>query len=133
MSKPAAPPAPPPGSIAHTEFASEDPAATRAFLESVFGWQFQSVDMPNGPYHMYEAPGGSRGGVRGLNGPEPASVVSYVEVEDLTQAQKKVEKAGGRVVLPRVDVPGMGAFFWFQVPGGPVLACWQAIPPRGRP
>jgi hypothetical protein len=30
-----------------------------------------------------------------------------------------------------VDVPGMGSFFWFKIPGGPILADWQ-MPPRNR-
>lgn len=120
------------GMIAHTEFASTDPKATRKFLEKVFGWKFQSVPMPNGEYHMYETPGGGRGGLRAVNPQEPPAVTSYVEVDDLTKAQERVEKGGGRIILPRVDVPGMGAFFWFQVPGGPVLACWQSAPPAGK-
>jgi predicted enzyme related to lactoylglutathione lyase len=56
--------------------------------------------------------------------------LSYVRVVDLDAALRKVQKAGGRVVLPRVDVPGMGSFFWFQIPGGPLLACWQDTPER---
>jgi uncharacterized protein len=120
------------GSIAHTEIAATDPAAARRFLEKAFGWSFGSFDTPNGPYHTYETPGGSRGGIRATQPKEPTSVVSYVQVQDLAEAQRKIEGAGGRIVLPRTEVPGMGAFFWFQVPGGPVLACWQAAPAQGR-
>ncbi|HUR61306.1 MAG TPA: hypothetical protein VM286_02950 [Candidatus Thermoplasmatota archaeon] len=42
-----------PGFISHTEFASRDPAATRAFCERLFGWQFETLDGPTGPYHMF--------------------------------------------------------------------------------
>jgi predicted enzyme related to lactoylglutathione lyase len=42
-----------PGSISHTEFASRDPAATRAFCETLFGWTFETLEGPTGPYHMF--------------------------------------------------------------------------------
>jgi uncharacterized protein len=115
------------GSFAFTEFSSADPAATRRFLERAFGWKFQELTLPMGPYLAYEAPGG-RGGIRPVRGSEPPSSLTYVRVLDLAEAQRRIESAGARIVLPRVDVPGMGAFFWFEVPGGPVLACWQDLP-----
>ena len=114
------------GSLAHTEFATTDPKGTRKFLEKVFGWKFQAAPMPQGEYFMFEGPGGTRGGVRGTQKAETPSVTNYINVDDLADAQKRIEKAGGRIVLPRVDIPGMGSFFWFQAPGGPVLACWQS-------
>lgn len=115
-------------SLAFTEFASSDPAATRRFLERAFGWRFQSVRMPMGEYLSYEAPGGGRGGVRSVQAGESAGSIAYVRVVDLDAALLKVKRAGGEVVLPRVDVPGMGSFFWFRPPGGPILACWQDLP-----
>jgi predicted enzyme related to lactoylglutathione lyase len=51
--------------------------------------------------------------------------MNYVRVDDLDAASQKIVRAGGEIVLPRVDIPGMGSFFWFRVPGGPILAAWQ--------
>ena len=51
--------------------------------------------------------------------------MNYILVEDLDAAEKKIKDLGGEIVLPRVDVPEMGSFFWFKVPGGPLLACWE--------
>ncbi len=36
-----------------------------------------------------------------------------------------IKRSGGEILMPIVDVPQMGRFFWFKVPGGPVLAAWQ--------
>lgn len=116
------------GSFAFTELASEDPAATRRFLEKAFHWSFRTVTMPQGPYLSFEIPGGGTGGIRPTRPTEAPSSLSYVRVPDLDAARGHVESAGGSIVLPRVDVPGMGSFFWFKVPGGPVLACWQDWP-----
>jgi uncharacterized protein len=117
----------PEGGLAFTELASEDPQATRRFLERVFRWKFRSIRMPTGEYLSYETPDG-RGGVRPVRSAEPASSMAYIRVRDLQEAQGRVEAGGARIVLPRVDLPGMGSFFWFRVPGGPVLACWQDAP-----
>ena len=34
------------------------------------------------------------------------------------------------MLMPIVDVPRTGRFFWFKVPGGPILAAWQDAPDR---
>ena len=81
--------------------------------------------MPGGEYLSFRTPEGGQGGVRPTRPTESPSSLSYVRVADLEAVERKVRKAGGRIVLPRVDVPEMGSFFWFQIPGGPILACWQ--------
>jgi uncharacterized protein len=115
------------GGLAFTELSSSDPAATRAFLEKVFGWRFRSVRMPMGEYLAYDAPGG-RGGVRPVRANEGPTSLAYIRVDDLDAAQRRVLAAGASIVLARVDVPSMGSFFWFRIPGGPILACWQDLP-----
>lgn len=121
------PPPPSEGSLAFTELASEDPHATQRFLEKVFGWRFRSIQMPQGEYLSYRTPAG-RGGIRPVRPQEAPSSLAYIQVADLREALRRVQAAGAEIVLPRVDVPGMGCFFWFRVPGGPVLACWQDLP-----
>jgi predicted enzyme related to lactoylglutathione lyase len=116
------------GSMAFSEFSSTEPAATRNFLEKVFGWQFESVEFPMGEYLSFRTPGGGQGGIRPTQAKELPGSTSYVRFADLDAARKKVERAGGEIVLPRVDVPGMGSFFWFRAPGGPILAAWQDSP-----
>lgn len=116
------------GTMAFAELSSTDSSATRGFLEKVFGWRFEQVKFPLGEYLSFQAPGGGRGGVRPTRAEEIPGSVNYIRVQDLDAARKKIERAGGTVVLPRVDVPGMGSFLWFQVPGGPILAAWQDAP-----
>ncbi|TLZ43385.1 MAG: VOC family protein [Methanobacteriota archaeon] len=111
-----------------TELASTDPATTRSFLEKVFGWSFASTKMPMGEYLSYRTPTGGQGGVRPTRGTEAPTSMSYVRVPDLDAALQKIRRAGGDIVLPRVDVPGMGSFFWFRIPSGPMMACWQDAP-----
>ncbi len=55
--------------------------------------------------------------------------MNYVRVEDLKVAERRVREAGGEIMLPRTDIPGMGSFFWFKIPSGPLMACWQDAGP----
>jgi uncharacterized protein len=117
------------GALNFVEMSSEDPSATKRFLTEVFGWRFQSRAFPQGIYLSGEAPGGGRGGIRPARPSEAPGTLTYLRVKDLSGALERVTRAGGKVVLAPVEIPGMGSFFWFQVPGGPILACWQDAPP----
>ena len=118
------------GMLAHTELASTDPEATRLFLAKIFGWKFETVKLASRKMFSYQTPGGARGSVRPIRPEENPGSINYVLVDDLDSSSSKIKRSGGEIVLPRVDVPGMGSFFWFKVPGGPVLACWQDSPER---
>ncbi len=118
------------GALAFVELATTDLGATRLFLEKAFDWKFQSTPMPSGEYLTYRTPDGGRGGVRSTQPQEVPSSLSYFRVGDLEEALQRIQRAGGTIVLPRVDVPRMGSFFWFRAPGGPILACWQDAPPE---
>ena len=65
-------------SFAFTEMASEDPAATRKFLQRVFRWKFRSIQMPQGEYLSFDIPGGGRGGIRPTQPTESPSSLSYI-------------------------------------------------------
>ncbi len=114
--------------IVHTEIASNDVRATRKFLDKTFQWRFE--DMPGkDPYTMMHGPGGSFGGLRQVAEGEPGpSVTSYILVDDIQAAARRVEKNGGKIIVPIREIPGMGSMFWFEVPGGFHLACWQEAP-----
>ena len=118
------------GMLAHTELASTDPEATRRFLGQVFGWEFETAKPASRKLISYQTPGGARGSIRPTRPEESPGSINYVLVTNLESSASKVKKWGGEIVLPRVDVPGMGSFFWFKVPGGPVLACWEDAPGR---
>jgi len=119
-----------PGMIGLTELASTDPDATRRFLEKVFDWKFETVRMPHGEYQTYSSVSGSGVGIRPTRSHETPTSLNYVLVSDLDEAERKVREMNGEIVLPRTDIPGMGSFFWFRAPGGPVMACWRDAPQR---
>ncbi len=117
-----------PGAMAFTELASTNLSETRKFLEETFSWKFDSVQMPTGQYLTFQNPAGTTIGIRSAQRSEIPGSTNYVLVKDLDEAERNVRKKSGQIVLPRTDIPGMGSFFWFKIPSGPIMACWQDAP-----
>src|SRR5438445_13482239 len=109
------------GSMAFSEFSSTEPAVTRNFLEKVFGWRFESVKFPMAEYLSSRTPAGGQGGIRPTQAKESPGSTSYVRVDDLDAARKKIEREGREIVLPCVHVPVIGTFFWFRAPGDRII------------
>lgn len=124
---------PPPGRPrGFIELSSEDLTSTRAFLEKVFGWNFRPASSTEEGALEFHTPDGIQGGVHPVGPGETPSARSLVRVSDLGSTLERVREAGGVLVLPRVELPGQGSFFTFQVPGGPFLTCWQGAPPPAK-
>jgi predicted enzyme related to lactoylglutathione lyase len=50
-------------------------------------------------------------------------------VEDIGAHLAKVQELGGKVVVPRVDIPQYGAFAWFADPDGNTIGLWTPANP----
>jgi predicted enzyme related to lactoylglutathione lyase len=120
-------------SVVHFEIPADDVARAKEFYRSVFDWQLQ--DMPEMDYtivqttgvdenQMPTAPGAINGGLMRRSQDTPSPVLT-IDVESVDQALKQVEAAGGRVVRPRTEIPGMGAFAYFTDPEGNTLGLWE--------
>ena len=110
-------------SINYIEWPAKDIGATRAFFETVFGWQFTEygpdyIDFQdaaiNGGFYRAELASTSESG--------GALVVFYSE--DLAATQTKIEAAGGSIVKPVFAFPG-GRRFHFCEPSGNEFAVWS--------
>jgi predicted enzyme related to lactoylglutathione lyase len=125
--KKAAPPARKvrPGFISHTELASADPAATKAWAQKVLGWKFgDPMQTPNGPYHMWDFGGNVGGGIRSHNPPEAPGFIPYCEVTDIKAAYAKAVKEGASPMMPPDEIPGGGWIAIVQAPGGVPIGFW---------
>ena len=127
-SRKAAPPKVRSGTITHTELASMDPPATRAWCESVLGWKFgESVPTPTGPYHMWRFDNGTGGGIRANNAPEGPGSIPYCEVADIRTTYARALEAGAAEMVPPQQLPsGMGWIAIVAAPGGVAIGFWAA-------
>jgi uncharacterized protein len=112
--------------VVHWEFWSEDPAKISDFYQKVFGWQIRPIPEMN--YRLVE-PGG-KGGINGgimkpQAGPWPGKMTFYIDVNDLDEFGRKIRNAGGKIVVEKMEVPGVGQFSLFEDPDGRVLGMWK--------
>ena len=107
------------GFISHTELASTNPAATKAWCQDVLGWKFSPpMPMPSGDYHMWSFGDNVGGGIRSNNPPEHAGSVPYAEVRDIKAAYAKAVRAGATPMMPPDEIPGGGWIAIVMAPGG---------------
>jgi len=114
--------------VVHFEFWSKEPAKVSDFYTKVFGWQIRHV--PEMDYRLVET--GGTGGINGgimtpKKGPWPGNMAFYIDVEDLAPYCAKIKEAGGKVLIERQDVPGVGALSLFEDPDGRVLGMWHQL------
>ena len=112
--------------VTHTELASSDPAATRAWCESVLGWKFdRAMPTPAGPYHMWQTKMGTGGGIRANNPPEVPGSIPYVEVKDIKAAFEKAISSGAVEMFAPDKLPSDAG--WIAIvaaPGGVPIGFW---------
>ncbi|MCI4318552.1 MAG: VOC family protein [Thermoplasmata archaeon] len=120
-----------PGAIVHVELSSSNPAATQKFLETVFGWKFKKEAADMGmEYWSWDAGSGPGGGLMKPMQGMPPGTLNYVLVESVDAATKKITAAGGKVVMPKQEIPKVGWFAVFEIPGGVMQAVYQPLAPR---
>jgi predicted enzyme related to lactoylglutathione lyase len=113
--------------VMHFELWSKTPEKVGAFYRDVFGWSIQ----PSGPLDYHQVQTGSDlgicGGIMTPPQPEPwpGNMSFYIAVDDLAAARKKVQQAGGKILLEEQEVPNMGSFALFNDPDGRVVGIWK--------
>ena len=114
----------------HIEISAIDLAATGKFYTDLFGWDVQH--MPEMNYTTFETGSGVGGGFNPVNENMPAGITTvYVETEDIDATLAKAEKLGGKTVVPKTEIPGMGWFALFSDLTGNKIGLFTAL--QGQP
>lgn len=111
--------------IDYIEFSVSDIARAREFYGTAFGWSFKDYGPEYCEFNDGRLTGGfalAGGGTSGGAGAGGPLVVLYAS--DLDETQRRVERAGGRIVRPAFSFPG-GRRFHFTDPEGYELAVWS--------
>ncbi len=99
--------------------------ALQQFYKQVFGWGMKP--QTGGGDMMMVAPekGGIPGGVGTSTNHQP-SVAVYVNVGDIDAVFGKIQRGGGRMVMPKTELPGnMGSIGGFTDPAGNWIGLWM--------
>jgi len=107
------------GWITHTELASDDPIATKAWCAAVLGWTFKpSVPSPNGEYHLFAYSEQGGGGIRQTHASETPGSMPVVHVADAKASFEKALSEGAQEIMPPTRVMEGATVAVVRAPGG---------------
>jgi uncharacterized protein len=102
--------------IVHFEIPADDIERSKKFYSELFGWKIEKFpgETPAGEYWMLTITDdkGNRilgGGMHKRMHPEQ-QIINYIDVKSVDEYSSKVENLGGKVVMPKTAVVGMGYF-----------------------
>ena len=124
------------GRVMHFEIPYDDGDRARAFYGDTFGWQVLPVPGmdytmvmtgPTDPEQGPTEPGFINGGMFERSGEfQGASPNIVIDVPSVDEALRKIEAAGGTVVMERTQVGEMGFTGYFTDTEGNVIGVWES-------
>ena len=115
--------------VVHVEIAAANVEAAGTFYEGLFGWIMQRV--PEFNYTMWEDVSGFGGGFNVASEENPiGKVLIYIDSDDIEADLKKAEQLGGKIIHPKMEIPGTGWFGIFDDPDGNRLALYTSMNPK---
>jgi uncharacterized protein len=111
----------------HSELNTTDVAKAKAFYGKLFDWKLEDMQMPDMTYTMIKIGEGTGGGIMKNPMPGvPSFWLSYVSVDDIEAATKKVKELGGTVMKDVTAVMDMGWLAIIVDPTGAPLGLWKS-------
>ena len=116
--------------LVHFEMNVKDVHKAITFYEDVFGWKFEKWEGPM-DYWLIMTGDENEPGIDGGLGYEEEGfpkVVNTIDVKDIDDTIKKIEKNGGEIVRPKHAVPGVGWLAYFKDSEGVMSGIMQNDP-----
>ncbi len=113
---------------AWVDLATTDAEAARDFYSRLFGWSLEVSDDPQyGGYATAKLDDTSVAGIgpKQEGDPSPPAWSLYIGTADVDELAKKVQDAGGSVVVQPLDVGDQGRMAVFADPSGAFISGWQ--------
>jgi len=121
------------------ELLSPDPEGSKAFYDSVVGWNIGEGAPEFQGYRMIgRSDGKYAGGVFPLtdemraHGARP-TWLGYIHVPDVDRSVKDIEQAGGKALMAPFDIPNVGRIALVADPQGAPFYVMKPIPPANDP
>lgn len=125
--------------IVHFEIPVDDLPKARSFYGEIFGWKLQDWPMPDGSTyigihttpidektHIPLKPGSINGGMM-LRSEKVKAPIFAINVPSIEEKVELVVQAGGSIVMPKMDMMGMGYYAYVKDPSGNVLGLWEDV------
>jgi uncharacterized protein len=111
------------------ELNADDPKRAMDFYQKAFGWAFEKYG--NQEYWLVKTGEKDELGIDGAIQPrrtKGATVVNTITVKNIDESIKKIEKSGGKVAVPKMEIPMMGTLAYFFDTEGNMHGIMQPVP-----
>lgn len=124
--------------IVHFEIPANDVQKLKKFYNELFGWKIEKMPGPMEYWTIETVPvdekgmpvrPGVNGGMMKKQNPEHKPI-TYISVESVDKYVKKTEALGGKVIVPKMEVPGIGWWAMALDPEGNQFAIFESMPPK---
>jgi uncharacterized protein len=113
------------GAFSWNELMTTDVAGAKAFYGELLGWTLNDIDAHGMDYTIAKAGETEVGGIMAIP-PQakgmPPAWGAYVTVNNVDELIPRVEKLGGKICVPPMDIPDLGRFVVIQDPQGAVVS-----------
>ncbi len=114
----------------HMEISANQPDVSSKFYSQLFGWKID-VD-PRFNYYQFSDTGVNGAFVQ-TDGQtyQPGQIIPYIGTDDIDATLKQVESLGGKTLLGKTEIPGVGWFAFFADPAGNRIGLFATSGPQG--
>jgi predicted enzyme related to lactoylglutathione lyase len=121
--------------IAYFEIPADNVDRAKHFYHTLLGWKIQPTKAPMDPskaasmQYQDVITGESKEGTLSMGGmykrQMAESIINYVMVEDVDKVLAKVEKLGGKIVVPKMEIKSVGLTAIIQDTEGNAIGLWK--------
>ena len=114
--------------VVHFVLSADDPERASKFYSAVFGWKVEKWQS-GGPMEYWmvntgaDGQPGINGGLSRRQGSQPC--INTIDVPSVDEFAAKVTKAGGKILAPKMEIPGVGLFVMCQDTEGTAFGIMQ--------
>jgi len=121
--------------IIHFDIPADDVEKLKSFYSQLFGWKIEKTPGPMNYYMIQTVPTDENGMIlrAGVNGgmmkkqTTDQKPVNYIGVESVEEYSKKIKTLGGKIIVPKMEVPGVGWWVLAEDPEGNRFAILQEV------
>lgn len=98
--------------VTHFDISADDPDRAIKFYTGVFGWTIEKWKGPMEYWMVMTGPTdkpGIDGGIAKRNDPSER-VTNTIDVPSVDDFAEKISRAGGKIIVPKMAIPGVGYF-----------------------
>ncbi len=110
--------------VVHFEIPADDPERARRFYYEMFGWQIEKI--PGMEYWLINTTGENPigGGLMRRESPKQ-TITNYIDVSSIDEFIEKTKSLGGKALVSKKAVPGMGYYAICLDPEGNTFGIWE--------